>query len=389
MKQIDEAQNKSKKTNKKMMILSCIGIILVVLGHTKNQLGFASNIFTVYSFHMALFVFISGYFYNPKYEENIFGRKGYIIKKVKKLIIPYFIWNIIYGIIVTLARNLNIVSYGQPINFNSLFIKPWTTGHQYTLNIASWFLLALFLVNISYILLRTLLKKMKLWNDNVFLVIFFILALYAVYMSKHKIGENFIPLFRTLFFSFFYHFGYIYKTKIEGRLKINTVLYFIILIVINLILFKIGEKLSYEIVFMKFTGKTIIVPVLASITGILFYAKISEILEPALGNSKIINYISENTYSIMMHHLFWIFITNVIIFKVSGLLNLQGFDIDKFKHTIYYFYTAGVSQAAILYTIIATAMPLALKWVYDKVNPKDRIKNFKYMAERKRKDNGE
>ena len=38
---------KSKKTNKKMMILSCIGIILVVLGHTNNQIQCFSNIYRI------------------------------------------------------------------------------------------------------------------------------------------------------------------------------------------------------------------------------------------------------------------------------------------------------------------------------------------------------
>lgn len=41
-----------QKSNKKMMILSCIGIIIVVLGHTGNTLKLASDIFPYYSFHM-------------------------------------------------------------------------------------------------------------------------------------------------------------------------------------------------------------------------------------------------------------------------------------------------------------------------------------------------
>ena len=93
-----------QKTNKKMMILSFLGIIIVVLGHTGNSFKLASDFFPYYSFHMALFIFISGYFYNPKNEENIFGKNGYIVKKIKKMIIPYFLWNLIYGIIVTIAK---------------------------------------------------------------------------------------------------------------------------------------------------------------------------------------------------------------------------------------------------------------------------------------------
>ena len=116
-----------EKSNKKMMILSFIGIIIVVLGHTGDTLALGSELFPYYSFHMALFIFISGFFYNTKNEERICGRKGYIIKKVKKLLIPYFIWNLIYAIILNIIKELNIVSYGEDITFESFLIRPWTT----------------------------------------------------------------------------------------------------------------------------------------------------------------------------------------------------------------------------------------------------------------------
>lgn len=46
--------------NNKMNILKAIGIITVVIGHTWSNV-FAW--FPTYSFHMALFMFISGYFF--------------------------------------------------------------------------------------------------------------------------------------------------------------------------------------------------------------------------------------------------------------------------------------------------------------------------------------
>ncbi len=115
------------KTNKKMMLLSSIGIILVVLGHIGNTINLFNDIFPYYSFHMAMFVFISGYFYNVEYEKKILGKNGYIVKKIKKLIIPYFIWNLIYGIIINALRHFDIISYGQKITLRTFFIEPWVT----------------------------------------------------------------------------------------------------------------------------------------------------------------------------------------------------------------------------------------------------------------------
>lgn len=353
------------KKNKKMMILSCIGIILVVLGHTGNQIKLMSDLFPYYSFHMVLFIFISGYFYKPDNEKNCWGKEGYIFKKLKRLVIPYFIWNLIYGILIMIFKKMNIVSYGENISFNSLFVNPWISGHQYILNLASWFLLALFLVNIVYILLRKIFVKAKIWNDYIALFLFFIITIISIYMSKGKINQIYIPLLRTGFFMFFYHFGYIYKTKIEGRLKVNTILYFLLLIVVQLIVLKVDATISYEVCFMRFKSKIIVTPIIVSITGILFWIKIAEVLEPALGNKRIVNYISINTYDIMLHHLFWIFIVNVLIMKATTIFSLEGFNVEKFKTTIYYCYTAGVIQSQVIYTIIAIAMPLVIRYLYE------------------------
>lgn len=242
------------------------------------------------------------------------------------------------------------------------------------MNIASWFLLALFLVNISYILIRKTLTKFKIWNDNIFTIIFLVIATGSVYFSKKNSMESYIPLFRTTFFMFFYQLGYVYKNKIEGKFKVNTIIYFLILVMIQILLFKVDGNLTYEVVFMKFKSKYIITPIITSITGILFWIKVSEILEPALCNSKIVNYISNNTYDIMQHHLFWVFLVNLIIFELSGILNLSGFNVERFKNTIYYFYTFGVNQAKIIYTIIAVAMPLMVRHFYELI--KDRLINY-------------
>ena len=148
---------------------------------------------------------------------------------------------------------------------------------------------------------------------------------------------------------------------------------------IQLVLFKMDGKLTYEVVFMKFNSKYIITPIIASITGILFWIKISEILVPAIGSSKIVNYISNNTYDIMQHHLFWLFVINLIILKLSNVLNLKGFNIENFRKTIYYAYTFGIEQAKIIYSIIVISMPLLVRYIYETIKLK--IKNRKQILE--------
>lgn len=344
------------KENKKMMILSFFGIIFVVLGHTTSSIDMMGNYFPFYSFHMALFIFISGYFYKATNEDNLLKKDGYILKKVKKLVIPYFGWNLIYGILINIARTIHLVDYGEKISMRTLFIDPWKWGSQFHLNIASWFLLALFLVNITYVLIRKLLKRV--WNDYVALFVFLILSCIAIKFSKNIPNVPLFALFRTCFFMFFYHLGYIYKIKFEDRIKTNNSVYLILLIFIQVILIKMNGNIIYMAIFMKFNTKYIIAPIISSVTGILFWLKVSEILVPSLKDSKVVNDISNNTFSIMMHHLFWIFAINTVLYKLSGPLHLSGFNVEMYKNTIYYSYTGGIYISSIFYSIAVIFLPI-------------------------------
>ena len=54
-------------------ILSAIGIVCVVMGHLGCKLLGVDSWLPYYSFHMPLFSFISGYFYNEKYDREPFN----------------------------------------------------------------------------------------------------------------------------------------------------------------------------------------------------------------------------------------------------------------------------------------------------------------------------
>ena len=77
--------------NKKILFLQVFGIILVVIGHIGEM---NTNLHRwIYSFHMPLFMFISGYllnYTNQRKIENI-NLKEFFWKKIKRLLIPYFI----------------------------------------------------------------------------------------------------------------------------------------------------------------------------------------------------------------------------------------------------------------------------------------------------------
>lgn len=84
---------KEKITNKRdynVDIAKGIAIILVVIGHMNHFFSYEDLIPTIiYSFHMPLFIILSGYVFN--YHPEI-SQKEYICKRFGQIMKPYFIF---------------------------------------------------------------------------------------------------------------------------------------------------------------------------------------------------------------------------------------------------------------------------------------------------------
>lgn len=75
------------KENKQFRILSALGIIFVVAGHLGFYVFEFGGLFPHYSFHVFIFLFVSGYFYKDESENNI---RAYIWKKMYHIVGPIF-----------------------------------------------------------------------------------------------------------------------------------------------------------------------------------------------------------------------------------------------------------------------------------------------------------
>ena len=184
-----------------MSFLKAIAMIWVVCSHCKGGgVSLWLNNWYSYSSHfMAIFIFISGYFYQRNLEKHPVKS---ILNKIKGWLIPYFIWNIFYGILVNYLKMRDLVSYGDPLSLHNLFVSPWIHGHQFVLNIPAWFVPALFTVFIITFLVRVVLgmikqsilydvkdaknikDKVDIAIDVILVIIFSCIACYSVYMCQ-------------------------------------------------------------------------------------------------------------------------------------------------------------------------------------------------------------
>ena len=188
-----------KKVDYRFKLVYAFGMIFIVSGHAFGGGIESLTHFYVplYSFHVAFFVFASGYFYSRRSEDNV---GGYIWKKIKTLIIPLYIWHIGYGILVYFLNHHGF-DLGDDLSFNSLIINPLTNGHAFRFDLAGWFVAPLFYIQILNILVRKLLGSInKNISEWVYFSIYLGLGIVGVYLVSRGYNQDlWLPLVRTLY----------------------------------------------------------------------------------------------------------------------------------------------------------------------------------------------
>ncbi len=349
-----------KKSNKQFMVLSIIGIVIMVCCHFSGELYKYVKAFPF----IAIFIFISGYFYKEENERNI---GIYIWHKFKKLMIPFYILNLLYGIIATILRNADIINYGENITLYNFFIQPFINNSQYILNFPSWFLPTLFLTNISYAIIHKYSKK----KEYFLLIILVVAQIITVKFSDLAKNQTIIVcFFKVIFFLPFMQIGFMYKNtwqKLDE--KIPTIPYLIILWAINFVAYKKYGNIIYDMHdFSGFINYLPFLPIITSVSSILFFTRISKVLSKYIGDNKIVNYVGNHTFAILCHHVFALFLFDWLLYAI----NPPYFDIEHFKRGWMYIYEipGWIIQLHFAYLFLGISIPLVFQIVYDK------IKNF-------------
>lgn len=185
-------------------------IFFVVFGHLlrsfieDNEMIY--NIYKViYTFHMPAFILVSGFFARG------FNKKGYVLKIARKLILPYFIFQLIYSVFYYFLYNKSTFTV-DPLN------PHWSL----------WFLISLFCWNIMLIGFTRL-------SAATGLLIAFGLGLGVGYFDW---VSNYLSLSRTFVFFPLFLLGY-HLTKDHIRVLTKPA-------------FKISALLAFAIVFLGF-----------------------------------------------------------------------------------------------------------------------------------------
>lgn len=190
-REIDKEVNKKEDRIAGYDIAKAIGLFFVILGHMPTLLP-SWFISWIGGFHMPLFIFISGCFARKPVDTSDFLNR--IKKKIIHILIPYFIYSLLFSFIEAIVRHDS--------NYLKQCLIDTLLGHggYYML----WFLFALFIIEILFMVLTFFVKdkKIQIMVVSLCVILGYIISFFS-WASMFMIS--------TILYSFgFYYIAYLY-----------------------------------------------------------------------------------------------------------------------------------------------------------------------------------
>lgn len=368
---VETALVSSKLADPTMKLFVAIAMILVVVGHISSE-GFRGpfDLFPPYSFHVAAFVFVSGYFYREASENQV---GSYIKKKAMRLMVPLYAIMLVYGIVSTLMH-WGVYSFLPVISAKTLLFGPLLSGHDFLINLPMWFIAPLFFAEVFNVLFRRATRPLwRLLHCSPTTTEFFIFACYlflgaiAIIQGGGTGLPAGLPLLacRTLFFIACFGMGSFYRRVLEQHDKLKSVTFFAIVVAVQLVAATLAHgAITYTPSWCRFPNGVLLTYVV-TITGIAFLLRVSRILGARLGNTRSVRMIADNTFSIMCHHYFALYVVSAAFALVAWATPLfSSFDFQAFGKGLYLFYPGGVTCWAALYFIVAIVFSLLVHYTW-------------------------
>lgn len=367
------------KENKEFRILSAIGIILVVAGHLGYDLFDIGGLFPYYSFHVFIFLFVSGYFYKEEAEDHILS---YLFRKFVSLMVPYFLWNLFYGIVATLLHHVGFF-IGESLSLKTLFLSPFIDGHQFMYNFPAWFVPVLFMLEVINVLMRKVLSMLHLKYEWLIFGLCLLVGILTVWLAAggHVWGWYKIPG-RLLFMLPGIQMGRLYREKLEWHNQMEDGPYLLLVMGIQILITIFCGGLAFSAVWVTSFANGPVIPYLTIITGIAFWLRISRIISMIPYLSRKLTYIGRYTYAIMMHHIACFMLVKGFYYLVSLWTPLcEGYDAEMFFSEVNFVYLVGGAEASKwIYLLAGIGIPLGVIRIQQKITRgkiRSRQKNVK------------
>lgn len=334
-------------------ISKAIAIIMVVIFHALPDCKFKFFLGTI---QLPIFAFLSGIVFNFKYTNSFNNLRDYIVKKIKRIYIPFILYNLIFLIFHNWFYKINFISY---VNNSSIYdisdffkqlILILSMGAGEALTGVLWYLIPLFECTIIFCIItylaRRISNKEKLCNIIGFIIVFICM----MFLSNLDLPRNLNVAMRMMFF---YAVGFYMK---EYKLLISNPKIIPSIILDCLLFFIVVLCLRWSNTWLS---TNLLITNIAAFSGIFAVSNISMLIN-IYGNkylNKILVYIGKNSMTILaLHMLAFCFVKTIYVKSYDLPLELIGT-----KAVIADF------NWVIIYVIGGVTIPLIIKYTLKKL----------------------
>lgn len=329
--------------NLTMRYLSAFAIVFVILGHISGtHYGFLTfnGLFEFYSFHMPLFLFISGYFYSEAEERHI-GK--FLLKKMRTILLPFYGCTLFFLLLGSLLH-ANGFSIGHTFSFYEWIVTPWTTLEPLTLAVATWYLIAFFICIVVHVFVHkaaSCLIKKPLARELAVLIFYLVLGIAAVCVNNVlQPGEAAVVYLRSAVMLFFLQLGYLYKQHLEAHDRMGHLAFLGLILGLRFLFYLVFAALKLPLTYRLYgllDFDALGIPFyIAGILGIAFWLRIAKIAAEYPKTIRPLAHIGRNTKYIMMFHLLGFFLLNLVLYLIELLTKRGILDKEAFFSKIYY-----------------------------------------------------
>lgn len=361
--ELTQLNREKQEENRTFRYLYGFAILFVVLSHCDGG-GFEmlSNWMHFGAFHLAIFVFGSGYFRKEADAKHPFL---YAIKKICKLILPLWVINAVYGLILIVLQRSGFL-FGEPVTLKSFFIYPISSKNLFVLDMGAWFVFPFFMVQILYVMGESLfhLLKKETITDVAWQILCLATGILGVFLSCRGLLEGNMTVFiRIAYFMPFYIMGIWYRRYFEAYAnRFSATAIFSICLVMALLLNAHFGRVVYAIPSSCDYPFGVFATYLSAVIGIAFWLTISRQLAKIDSLIRLLSLLGNHTWDIMFHQFTGILLLKCIFAFLNRLFGIfADFDYTAFYGDIWYLYLPkGLPEMKALYVVAAIAFSILI-----------------------------
>lgn len=343
--------------NNTVSITKSIGIVLMVVGHSGCPTGLYHFI---YFFHMPLFFFISGYFFNP---QSIYAKKTFVIRKMQTLWIPFVKWSFIFLLLHNLLYLVHFETdlYTWKDIWQRAILIFFMFGEDPLIG-AYWFLNNLFYCSVLC-LLFTWVAKFLLPNLRIISILFLSIGVSLFGLSlflNNQFDNNVIKQLPGMCFSgVMFGIGYV-VSQFKVKFTKNLWLWFssLVVLIIGVMLQPLSRPFTLA---TAFDAPYIII---MALVGVYFVFYLAHVLNKTYLN-KLLVYVGDNSLIILTFHF--------LVFKFASWFIVLVSDLPMSEIATHPHIKFGESNWWwLFYTILGVSLPLIFKLLKDKIQSRIR-----------------